>query len=87
MDNNVRDIPVDKHFARLKAHDLVGRHARVRAPDPQILRLLELCQFAEELGVFSLCLFRPDPVLFEEGVKNVHDNYQVFIYQGMAYYK
>ena len=40
MHHHVGDVAVHEHFARRHADDLVGRHARIRAADPQILGVL-----------------------------------------------
>ena len=40
MHHHVGDVAVDEYLARRHADDLVGRHARIRAADPQILGVL-----------------------------------------------
>jgi hypothetical protein len=57
---------MDKHFARLKACDLVGWHAAVGATNPQIFGRLLLRQMVEETGLLALHALGPCTVVVEE---------------------
>jgi hypothetical protein len=64
--DNVGDVAMDEELAGEQADDLVGRHAAVRAPDPQILRRLLPGQRREELRVARPRMCRPASVVLEE---------------------
>jgi len=49
--SEIRYVSVDKEFARVEAHNLVGRHSAVGAADPQILRRLLAFESPEKVGV------------------------------------
>ena len=49
--HHVGHVAVDEHLARVQTQDLVGRHARIGAADPQIARRLLLGQAFEEARI------------------------------------
>ena len=51
--HHVGDVAVDEHLAGQQADDLVGRHARVGAADPQILGVLLVRQAIEEARIIA----------------------------------
>ena len=67
--DDVRDVAVHEHLARIGARDLVGRHAAVRAADPEVARRLLRLQPAEEAGVAARAPRRPRAVAVEEIVE------------------
>jgi hypothetical protein len=67
--HQVADVAVHEDIARQESHDLVGRHAAVRAADPQILRALLAEQAGEELGIARLDACRPGAVRLDEVVE------------------
>jgi hypothetical protein len=64
--DDVGDVAVDEQLARQQADDLVGRHARIRAADPQVLRRLQARQLEEVLGIDLLHATRPGAVEVEQ---------------------
>ena len=72
VNDDVGDVAVDEHLAGQQPDDLVGRHARVGAADPQILRRLLRRQFAEEIGLGRRDLSGPFPIVLEELWKLFH---------------
>ena len=64
--DDVGDVPVDEQLAGQQVHDLVGRHAAVRAADPQVARALLGGQALEEVGLLGLDAFGPQPVVLDE---------------------
>src|SRR5690606_7106904 len=69
---HVGDVAVDEHLARCEPGDLVGRHAAVRAPDPEDLRGLLPRELAEEAGLVALDGLGPAAVVLEEGGERTH---------------
>lgn len=49
MNDQVRDVAMDKDFARWQADNLVRGHAAVGASDPEILRRLLVSEALEEM--------------------------------------
>src|SRR5690606_6771409 len=72
MHHHVGDVAVHEDLARRHVDDLVRGYARVRATDPQVLRLLDLRQPGEEARILGLDALGPDAVAFEEVVHSVH---------------
>src|SRR3546814_1894839 len=66
MHHHVGDVAMDEHLARRQADDLVGRHARVGAADPQVLGRLQLGQALEELRVFVADAVGPGVVVAQQ---------------------
>jgi hypothetical protein len=66
MDDDVGDVAMHEKLARQQADDLVRRHARIRAADPQVLRRLQARQFEKILGSIFLHAARPGTVEVEE---------------------
>ena len=66
MDHQVGDVSVDEQFARQEADDFVGRHAAIRAADPEIARRLLFGKLLEEIGILPANAFRPGLVILEE---------------------
>jgi hypothetical protein len=55
--DDVGDVAVDEQLARQQTDDLVGRHARIRAADPQVLRCLQrdsLRKYSESISCMRL---------------------------------
>ena len=67
--DEVRHVTVHEHLAGIGAGDLVGRHAAVGAPDPQVARCLLCRQAAEEPGVAPDHVGRPQAVPLEQVVE------------------
>ncbi len=65
MGDDVGDIAVDKHLARRQPENLVGRHARIGAADPQVLGRLLVGQAHEEARVFRIDAVHPLAVVAE----------------------
>src|SRR5690606_2738026 len=70
--HHVGDVAVDEHLARVDVDDLVGRHARVGAADPQVPGRLDLGQAAEEAGILGLDAVGPVAGAFKQFVQSVH---------------
>ncbi len=66
MHHQVGDVAVHEDLARQQADDLVGRHPRVGAADPQELRRLQVARRLEVSRVDFLHLARPGAVEVEE---------------------
>jgi hypothetical protein len=64
--HHVGDVAVDEHLARRQAGDLVGRHARVRAADPQVLGRLLVGKAGEILRIPLHLGLRPCAVAVEK---------------------
>ena len=71
VDDEVRHVAVDEELAGQEIDDLVGRHAAVRAADPQIFRRLLLGELPEELRVAGADRPCPFAVLREEMLEHV----------------
>jgi len=61
--SEIRYVSVDKEFARVEAHNLVGRHSAVGAADPQILRRLLAFEPSEKVGVGRNHPFHPGAIV------------------------
>ena len=48
VNDQIGDVPMDEHFARLNPHDRIGGHAAVGATDPKKLRRLLPGQILKE---------------------------------------
>src|SRR5690606_41614150 len=59
----------DEHLARGHVDDLVGRYARVRAPDPEVLGRLLLGQPGKELRVLGADALGPGVVAGDQVVE------------------
>jgi hypothetical protein len=68
----VGDVAVHEQLARLQPHDLVGGHPRVRAPDPQVLRGVDVHQPLEVPRVLLDAVLRPHAVVLHYGLEVVH---------------
>ncbi len=66
MHHAVGEVAVDEELAGREVHDLVGGHAAVRAPDPEIFRTLLPRQSREELRVALADALGPRTVVVEE---------------------
>src|SRR5690606_41801816 len=62
----VGEVAVDEHLARCQPDDLVGRHARVGAADPQVPGRLQFGQALEELRILATDAVGPGAVVAEE---------------------
>lgn len=67
--DDVCNVTVHKDLAWIQVDDLVGRHARVRASDPQNLGLLLLFQLGKESGALLFSLDGPGLVLAEQLIR------------------
>src|SRR5581483_8874970 len=72
MHDNIRDVAVDEHFARIEADQLRRRHAAVRTADPQILGRLLPRQALEKIPPLRADAFSPGPVPFDQFLKFSH---------------
>ena len=72
VDDDVGDVAVDEHFAGQQADDFVGRHAAVRAADPQILGVLLLGERGEEARLPRFDFRGPCAVVGEEMIQVRH---------------
>jgi hypothetical protein len=63
--DNVGHVAVHEHLAGGQAHDLVGRHAAVRAPDPQVVGPLLSGQPGEEIRILPGHVVGPAAVVGE----------------------
>src|SRR6267143_2589881 len=66
MDHYVCDVAVDKQFTGVQTDELSCRHATVRTTDPQVARILLLCQALEKLRVAGLDTFSPRPIVLKK---------------------
>ncbi len=64
--NDVGNVAMDKDFARLQTDDLIGRHATIRAANPQEFWNLLLGQIFEESWLLLAHSERPAPIVFKE---------------------
>ena len=65
MDDDVGDVTVDEQFTRRHTQQFIGRHAAVRAADPQVFRGLLRSEGLEKAGVFFHHRRRPVAVAFK----------------------
>src|SRR5271157_2548656 len=72
MHNEVCHVAMHEQFARRKANDLVGRHATVGTPDPEILRHLLPRKLTEEFRIALQNLISPDSVVVKEMAERWH---------------
>ncbi len=72
MHDDIGDVAVHEELARGEVDDLVGRHAAVRASDPEVARSLLPRQSGEEIGIASSDALGPRAVVFEEVRKRAH---------------
>ena len=70
--DDVGDVAVNEQLAWQQADDLVGRHAAVRAANPQVLGRLLLLKARKELRVLFNDGLGPGGVVAEESSENVH---------------
>jgi hypothetical protein len=63
--NDIGSIAMNKKFSRKQPDDFIGRHAAVRASNPQILRLLEMGKSLKKSGVPRRQLGNPPPIIVE----------------------
>src|SRR5262249_45192057 len=68
----VRDVAVDEHLPRRQSDDLVGGHAAVGAPDPEMLRRLLSRERLEEVRILLGDAARPRAVVLEEPFEVAH---------------
>src|SRR5262249_20450183 len=66
VDDDVGDVAVNEELARQEAHDLVGRHAAVGAPDPEEARRLLPRETVEKARIPFVHPFRPAAVVLEQ---------------------
>jgi hypothetical protein len=66
VDDDVADVAVDEYLAGREAGDLVGRHAAVRAADPEVLGRLLPQQALEVVGIALGLESRPLAVVFDQ---------------------
>src|SRR5215472_9136975 len=66
MDDDIADVAVDEELTRGKIDDFVGRHATIRASDPQIFRRLLLDQSSKEVTVGRAHPFGPSAVALQQ---------------------
>jgi hypothetical protein len=64
--HEIGDVSVDEDLARRQAEDLVGRHARIGAADPQIARRMLRGELAEVFGIVCKPGLLPGAVAVEE---------------------
>jgi hypothetical protein len=69
MHHHVGDIAMDEDLARQQADDLVGRHARIGAADPQQLRRLQVRELFEIARIDFAHLVRPGAIEVEQVVQ------------------
>ena len=72
MGHHVGDIAMDENFAWQQTDDLIRRHARIAASDPQILRRLLSREGAEETRLARFDGFSPGAILLEKTVQVGH---------------
>ena len=82
--DDVGDVAVDEQLARPQADDLVGRHAAVRAADPQVLRQLLRRQRPEEVGIVIGDAAGPAAVVVEKVGEVVHASRDVTAFEAAS---
>ncbi len=70
--SNVGHIPMHENLAGLESHDLVSRHTRVGAANPQVFWNLHFYQFGEVVLLVLNALLRPIPIVLHDFVKVIH---------------
>jgi hypothetical protein len=69
MDYQIGDVSVHEHVAGLRADDLVGGNATVRASDPEVLWSLLGAQPGKEVGILLNHLGSPRTVVLKQMAK------------------
>ena len=72
--DHVGDVAMDEHLPREQAHDLVGRHTAVRAPDPEVVGCLLAGKAGEEVRILARHLRRPGTIVREQVIEGRHQN-------------
>jgi hypothetical protein len=70
--DDVRHVAMDEQLARVEVDDLVGRHAAVRAADPQVARRLLREETPEEVRLAGDHVGGPFAVAVEEVADGRH---------------
>src|SRR5262245_17405420 len=70
--DNIRNIAVNKKFARQESNDFVRRNATISTTDPQILRRLLPRQLLEKSGIARGHLCNPASIVFEKMIQLFH---------------
>ena len=78
MHHHVAHIPVHEHLARQQTDDLVSRHTRIRATNPEIFGCLQLRQFLEIVAVNFAHALGP-------GTIEVKQMQQIFVTAGVFF--
>jgi hypothetical protein len=73
VDDDVGHVAVNEELAWQEPDDLVGWHAAVRAPDPEVVRHLLRDEAREEVGCLGEPLRGPPPVVLEQVLQRVHE--------------
>ena len=66
VNHDVGHVAVHEELSRQQADDFVGRHATIRAADPQVIRRLLAHQLAEELRIAGRDLLRPAAIAVKQ---------------------
>src|SRR6266481_1868344 len=75
MRNNIGQIPMNKHFPRQEADDLIGGHAAIGTADPKVGRRLLAGEVLEEFRVRLPNAFGPGAVFFKELFQGTHERF------------
>jgi hypothetical protein len=70
--NEIRDVAMDKKFARQQADNLIGGHPAVGATDPEIAGRLLMGKLEKKIRLLSPDVFGPRFVIREEVVERAH---------------
>ena len=76
--DHVGNIAMHKDLPGQQADDFVGRHAAVRATDPEILGILLARKLLKEIRIAGANVVRPRLVLLKQVIEVVHANAIVF---------
>ena len=74
VDDEIRHIPVDEHFAWWKSNDFVRWDSAIGATDPQVARLLLRCEAFKKAGSLAFHTLSPRAVVVEEVQQTRHSN-------------
>jgi hypothetical protein len=67
--DHVRDVAMNEDFPGQQAEDLIGRHAAVGAPDPQVPRRLLSRQPGEEIGIGARHELGPGAIALQQDIE------------------
>ncbi len=66
VNHQIGNVAVNKNLSWSQARDLIGRHSRVGATDPQIFRILLVCKTGEKRRIRARSRLHPLAIVFKQ---------------------